>query len=250
MNARPVAWLLAALCAVGPVDTSARPTDPARSSRASKPQGKSAASYDVSGKRYHVLRDANGYRERGLASWYGHPFHGRRTASGETYDMYALTAAHRTLPIPTDVEVKNPRNGKKVIVRVNDRGPFERDRIIDLSYSAARALGLVHAGTGLVEIRALRATRRGSTTARPLYVQVGAYVSPANAARMRERLETAGFDGVLVREGSLGAARLSRVQLGPVASLDASDRLIERLAGLGIPDAFLATGVRRPSRAP
>jgi rare lipoprotein A len=236
VNARPAAWWLAALFAVGPVDTSARATDAAKVSHAS------TATYDVWGRRYHVLRDADGYRERGVASWYGHPFHGRRTASGEIYDMHAMTAAHKTLPIPTDVEVTNPRTGKKVIVRVNDRGPFERDRIIDLSYSAARALGLVRAGTGLVEIRALRVTRRRAATERPLYIQVGAFVEPANAERMRIRLEKAGFDGVVVREG--------RVQLGPVASLAARDRLIERLARIGIADTFLATGVTRPSRAP
>ena len=100
-------------------------------------------------------RAPEGYRQRGVASWYGPEFHGRRTASGERFDMYALTAAHRTLPLSTEVEVRNPRNGKSVVVRVNDRGPFRGNRIIDLSYSAARALGLVRSGVGVVEIQAL-----------------------------------------------------------------------------------------------
>ena len=100
-------------------------------------------------------RETKVYRERGVASWYGPECHGRRTASGERFDMYAMTAAHRTLPLSTEVEVRNPRNGKSVVVRVNDRGPFRGNRIIDLSYSAARALGLVRSGVGVVEIRAL-----------------------------------------------------------------------------------------------
>jgi rare lipoprotein A (RlpA)-like double-psi beta-barrel protein len=100
-------------------------------------------------------RETRSYRQRGIASWYGPEFQGRRTASGERFDMYAMTAAHRTLPLSTEVEVRNPRNGKTVVVRVNDRGPFRGNRIIDLSYSAARALGLVHSGVGVVEIHAL-----------------------------------------------------------------------------------------------
>ena len=95
--------------------------------------------------------------KKGIASWYGGSFHGNPTASGEIYDMNAMTAAHKTLPIPTDVEVKNLRNGKTIVVRVNDRGPFFDDRIIDLSYAAAQALDIVGPGTGLVEVRALPA---------------------------------------------------------------------------------------------
>ena len=114
-----------------------------------------AISYEVFGQRYEVLGSADGYRERGVASWYGPRFHGNPTASGEIYDMHALTAAHKTLPIPTDVEVKCLRTGKSIVVRVNDRGPFLDDRIIDLSYAAAQALGMVDAGIVPVEVRAL-----------------------------------------------------------------------------------------------
>lgn len=112
-------------------------------------------SYEVNGKRYYTSKTSAGYIERGLASWYGTKFHGKRTSSGEAYDMYAMTAAHKTLPLPTYAEVTNLSNNKKVIVRINDRGPFHGDRIIDLSYTAALKLGIVGTGTGRVEVRAL-----------------------------------------------------------------------------------------------
>ena len=115
-------------------------------------------SYELFGQRYYILGSAAGFSQRGIASWYGGSFHGNPTANGEIYDMHAMTAAHKTLPLPTDVEVKNLRNGKTVVVRVNDRGPFLGDRIIDLSYAAAQALDLVGPGTGLVEVRALPRT--------------------------------------------------------------------------------------------
>ena len=123
--------------------------------------------YDMFGERYYVLRNTEGYSERGVASWYGDPFHGNPTASGESYDMYALTAAHKTLPLPTDVEVTNLRNGKTIVVRVNDRGPFFEDRIIDLSYAAAKALDLVAPGTGLVEVRVVGTGSRGAPSSAP-----------------------------------------------------------------------------------
>ena len=112
-------------------------------------------SYVVFNKRYHVLKSSVGYKSKGLASWYGTKFHGFRTSSGEPYDMYAMTAAHKTLPLPTYVEVKNLDNGKKVIVKVNDRGPFHGDRIIDLSYAAAAKLDILKKGTGRIEVTAI-----------------------------------------------------------------------------------------------
>jgi rare lipoprotein A len=111
--------------------------------------------YDELGKRYYVRGSSDGYRERGTASWYGREFHGRPTSSGEPYNMHAMTAAHPTLPIPTWVEVTNLNNGKRVVVKVNDRGPFVGERLIDLSHAAANALDMVRAGTAPVEIRAL-----------------------------------------------------------------------------------------------
>ena len=115
------------------------------------------ASYVVYGKRYYTMPSSKGHRERGIASWYGTKFHGQRTSSGETYDMYKMTAAHKTLPLPSYVEVRNLRNNRTIVVKVNDRGPFVHDRIIDLSYVAAAKLGIQEDGTGLVEIRALDA---------------------------------------------------------------------------------------------
>jgi len=111
--------------------------------------------YVVFGERYHVLDTSDGYVERGIASWYGEPFHGRRTSSGETYDMYRLTAAHKSLPLPTYVQVTNLDNGLQIVVRVNDRGPFHEGRIIDLSYAAAKKIGMIGPGTARVEVRAL-----------------------------------------------------------------------------------------------
>ena len=111
--------------------------------------------YEALGRRYSVMDSADGYVERGVASWYGRKFHGRRTSSGEIYDMHKMTAAHKSLPLPTWVEVTNLRTRKSIIVRVNDRGPFVENRIIDLSYEAAQRLDIITDGTGLVEVRAL-----------------------------------------------------------------------------------------------
>lgn len=114
-------------------------------------------SYKVDGEKYYVTRDRKAYKARGYASWYGKQFHGERTSSGETYDMYKMTAAHKTLPIPSFVRVTNLKNGRKVVLRVNDRGPFVDDRIIDVSYTAAVKLGMIRAGTAYVEVEALLA---------------------------------------------------------------------------------------------
>ena len=107
------------------------------------------------GQRYYVQASSVGYRETGVASWYGPKFHGRSTSNGETYDMYAMTAAHKTLPLPTYAEVTNLNNGRSIIVKINDRGPFHENRIIDLSYTAAIKLDIVKKGTGLVEVKAI-----------------------------------------------------------------------------------------------
>jgi rare lipoprotein A len=112
-------------------------------------------SYVVFGKRYYTKASADGHVERGLASWYGKKFHGRKTSSGERYDMHAMTAAHKSLPLPTYVQVTNLKNGRSAVVRVNDRGPFHGRRVIDLSYAAARKLDIVRAGTAMVEVRAI-----------------------------------------------------------------------------------------------
>ena len=119
--------------------------------------------YDVFGKRYYVLSSSVGYVERGVASWYGPGFHKVRTSTGESYDMYAMTAAHKTLPLPAYVRVTNLTNGKSVVVRVNDRGPFVGNRIIDLSYTAAQKLDMVRNGTAFVEVRSLDTLPAGTS---------------------------------------------------------------------------------------
>jgi rare lipoprotein A len=217
--------------------------------------------YTVMGKSYVPVADARGYRERGVASWYGKKFHGRRTSSGEPYDMYAMTAAHRTLPLPSYVRVRNLNNGSSVVVRVNDRGPFLHNRLIDLSYAAASRLGIVGTGTGLVEVEAISpeapvtqvATRApveiiSSAQAAPaaraepvLYVQAGAFAQRDNAMALRQRLESAGLGPVFIASATAEAsgARIYRVRLGPVASVEAGDRLSEQLAAQGVVDAHL-----------
>lgn len=117
------------------------------------------ASYKVRGKRYFTKTTSAGHVERGLASWYGKQFHGRKTSSGERYDMYGMTAAHKTLPLPTYVQVTNVENGRTAVVKVNDRGPFHGPRVIDLSYSAAKKLGVIQKGTAMVEVRAIDPSR-------------------------------------------------------------------------------------------
>jgi rare lipoprotein A len=224
------------------------------------------AFYEVMGQRYYVATTSEGYRETGVASWYGKQFHGLPTAGGEIYDMHELTAAHKTLPIPTWVEVTNLRNDASVIVKVNDRGPFVDNRIIDLSFAAARQLGMVEAGTGMVEVRALGtpATGTDQTTARlvtpaastaiapassvmptrssePLFLQVGAFGDPANARRLLERLTGAGFDDVFMISATQTTPVIHRVRIGPIDSVASFDALVARLTSLGFADARLVT---------
>ena len=202
--------------------------------------------YDVLGKRYYVLAASDGYLERGVASWYGPTFHGGNTSSGEPYDMYAMTAAHKTLPLPCYARVTNLRNGRSVVVRINDRGPFVANRLIDLSYSAATKLDMVRDGTTLVEVRTLTAsvpdvlTRTSAQPPPALYVQAGAFTDQHNAQRLLERLQAAGLDRAFIALPLQNGAHLYRVRLGPVESVAQFDELTARLNKLGIPDARLA----------
>ncbi len=208
-------------------------------------------SYVVFGKRYFVMKDGTGYVEKGIASWYGQQFHGRRTSSGETYDMYAMTAAHKTLPLPTYVRVTNLKNGRHVVLRVNDRGPFHGNRIIDLSYTAAARLDILAAGTGLVEVRALTPGREApAVAAEPepvvagsgrFYIQVGAFASRANADAMRDRLGVPGDLLVAVTEAVVGGRTLYRVRIGPLDDVEIADRIVARLGTLGIDEHSVVT---------
>jgi rare lipoprotein A len=198
--------------------------------------------YEVYGQRYTVLPAASGYLERGVASWYGPDFHGERTSTGEPYDMYSMTAAHKTLPLPAYARVTNLANGRSVIVRVNDRGPFKANRIIDLSYAAALRLDMVRNGTTLVEVRAVEPDGPPPPPPRPseIYAQAGAFAVEANATHLRDRLAAAGIDKVLVRADAPGDRALYRVRLGPIGSVAEFDALVARLHALGVASVTLA----------
>jgi rare lipoprotein A len=207
--------------------------------------------YEVRGKRYYVMDDSDGYQERGVASWYGKKFHGRLTASGETYDMYAATAAHKTLPLPAYALVTNLENGRSIVVRINDRGPFVANRLIDLSYGAAVELDMIKNGTSFVEVQVVttkskgRRPRTGSRKAKvatgALFVQVGAFGDRRNANRLRSMLLNAGVADVVVRNDRINGQPIYRVRIGPVASVKEFDATVERVGKLGVSDAYLAT---------
>jgi rare lipoprotein A len=232
--------------------------------------------YEVFGKRYYVMASAEGWVERGTASWYGPGFHAATTSLGERYDMYAMTAAHKTLPIPAYAEVTNLRNGRKVVVRINDRGPFVGDRIIDLSYTAAAKLDMLTAGTAPVEVRVIT-PGRGATpqiaasprapgpvvapppapatpppapavavvnapaasSAQVMYIQAGVFADHENARRRVETLLAAGVELASLDELPAGERLLHRVRVGPFASVEEFDLNMKRLRELGVHDARL-----------
>jgi rare lipoprotein A len=227
------------------------------------------ASYVVRGKRYHTLSSSQGYRERGVASWYGTKFHGHRTSSGETYDMYRMSAAHKTLPLPTYAQVTNLNNGKSVVVKINDRGPFHDNRLIDLSYAAAARLDILGKGTGLVEVTAIDPAHWRTPAPTPahepkpriapsrpkvdkraivasvqpqpplsepsLYLQVGAFLDRSNAERLQSRLSGIQLPGTLqISESNTDNKPIYRVRVGPLASVEMADRLSGLLVEHGI----------------
>jgi len=200
--------------------------------------------YDALGQRYFVMQSAVGYVERGVASWYGPGFHRVATSNGERYDMYGMTAAHKTLPLPCYVQVTNLTNGKSIVVRVNDRGPFKTGRIIDLSYTAAAKLDMLRAGTALVEVRALTPGQSTAVENQPalktLYVQAGAFSSTDNAERLAARLRSSGYEQAFVRSDMVNGRTLYRVRIGPIATVESFDNAVTRLKTLGIADARLA----------
>jgi rare lipoprotein A len=233
--------------------------------------------YEVFGKRYHVMASSEGWVERGLASWYGPGFHSASTSLGEPYDMYAMTAAHKTLPIPCYAEVTNTRNGRKVVVRINDRGPFVGDRIIDLSYTAAAKLDMLLQGTAPVEVRVISpaegSSRPGAGAALPpstpvappvqtqaasvppvtvvnapatkppgvtaMFIQAGVFSDHENARRRVEVLLAAGIELASLQEVSRSDRALQRVRIGPFATVEEFDLNMKRLKALGITDARL-----------
>ena len=224
--------------------------------------------YEVLGRRYTVMRSSSGYKERGVASWYGKKFHGNLTSNREPYDMYAMTAAHKALPLPSYVRVRNLRNNKSVIVRVNDRGPFVHNRIIDLSYSAALKLDMVKDGTSLVEVEAIsfdppsgdRPTSQTTAAPEPrpdppatprtvnaavaenrIFVQVGAFGSRDNAEQRLGQLRSKGIGISFILEDTSSDPTLYRVRIGPIKGVVQYDIIVEELENLGITDPYLVT---------
>jgi rare lipoprotein A len=190
--------------------------------------------YKVDGHTYEVMTSSSGYRARGIASWYGTKFHSRRTSSGEDYDMYALTAAHKTLPIPAYVRVKNLSNGRVAVVRVNDRGPFHTGRVIDLSYAAAAKLGMLPKGTAPVEIEALSTTPPGKAHVAHYYLQVGAFNSTQLAESLRSKLSKLTSSPVFIEKYQ----HRFIVRVGPFSSKQMSLQLNRSLTKHGITGAF------------
>jgi rare lipoprotein A len=213
--------------------------------------------YEVFGQRYRTLVSSDGFEQRGLASWYGTKFHGSRTSSGEPYDMFAMTAAHRELPLPSYVEVTNLDNGKRVVVRVNDRGPFVGGRVIDLSYAAAHRIGMVEKGVAPVHIRVVSPAEearpmrvaangtldglapedRDSAEIEPRFVQVGAFADRSTAERVQHDLRSLGFAEVRVTTlSSSSGTPLHRVRIGPLEDPSAVRDVEERLQRAALQD--------------
>lgn len=204
--------------------------------------------YKVLGKWYQPLPHSEGFQQRGIASWYGREFHGKKTSNGEIYDMYANTAAHKTLPLGTFVRVHNLENSRSAVVRINDRGPFVRGRIIDLSYAAADAIGIVDSGTARVEVVALgKPAPAGGTT--PAYTaedyshgnftfQVGAFLNRENAEKQKRQLEQS-YKNAHITTYDRGDQIFYRVRVGRFTTLGEAVRHEALLIQDGFPDAIL-----------
>ncbi|MEE9342339.1 MAG: septal ring lytic transglycosylase RlpA family protein [Gammaproteobacteria bacterium] len=224
-------------------------------------------SYEVFGKRYYTRKTSVGYREKGIASWYGTKFHGHRTSSGEAYDMYAMTAAHKTLPLPTYARVTNLDNDRSVIVKINDRGPFHAGRIVDLSYAAAIKLGINTAGTGQVEVVTLEAQNSTSTAVSPsvpvqpvaaahliekplpstplknaqIYLQLGAFTERKNAEKLQRQLIQSNFEGIHIIPARASSQEIYRVRIGPLQDTQTADTLAGMLKQHGIDTPSIVT---------
>ena len=210
--------------------------------------------YTALGKRYRPMKQARGFFQRGQASWYGKKFHGRRTSSGETYDMYGMTAAHPTLPLPTYVRVTNLDNNRTVVVKVNDRGPFLHSRIIDLSYAAAVKLDIVRTGTGNVEVESVFPGEQVSTgnmntpvaaNNGNVYVQVAAFGNQGNATHFKNTLSRRVQHRVHVKPTIVAGNKMHRVWVGPFASTLDANRVVPDLARFasGYPTVVIDSGV-------
>jgi rare lipoprotein A len=210
--------------------------------------------YSVLGRSYTVLPTARGYDERGIASFYGSKFHGYKTSSLEDYDMYKFTAASKVLPLPSYARVTNLQNGKSVIVRINDRGPFHEDRVIDLSYAAAVKIGIWPKGTGLVEVQGIDPSAPPSQQAAPapplvtaapahapnIFLQIGAFSDPVNAERVAAQLRVANFAPVEVSDATIAGRLVHRVRVGPLSDVDSADQVSAKIEQMGLPPPQVA----------
>ncbi|HET7267376.1 MAG TPA: septal ring lytic transglycosylase RlpA family protein [Oleiagrimonas sp.] len=210
--------------------------------------------YTVNGETYHVLSSAEGYDETGLASWYGKKFDGYLTSSMERYDMYKFTAASKVLPLPTFARVTNLANGKSVIVKVNDRGPFVDGRIIDLSYAAAVRIGVWPQGTARVEVQAIDPahpaelsaptavghTNTASQTGQGVWLQVGSFANQQNARQLATRLRRAGVGPVHVSHVTVRGRGFSRVRVGPLQGVADVQRVRAAIEAMGLPTPKVA----------
>ena len=187
-------------------------------------------SYTVAGRTYRVMDSSSGYAATGVASWYGRKFHGRRTSSGEPFDMYALSAAHRSLPIPVFARVTNLDNGASTIVRINDRGPFHADRLVDLSYAAAVKLGFADRGTANVRLEVLEPPRH-------VYLQAGAFSTLAGADALKSRIEALTGEAAFVVR--VPEDRLYRVRIGPVRGRSAAMRVQSAVSAAALPTPLI-----------
>jgi rare lipoprotein A len=204
--------------------------------------------YQVLGQEYQVLDAADGYRERGRASWYGQKFHGRKTANGEVFDAYAATAAHRSLPLPSFARVTNLANGRSLVVRVNDRGPFHSERIIDLSYGAAVKLGFAEQGTTAVEVVAISVEGTEDLRRKPAladwksdyqFLQVASFSEPDAARRLSDQLTHQLEVPVAVRKVQVAGDTRYRVRVGPLPDRQQLLGLRDELESLGYGQATL-----------
>ncbi|MBW1713090.1 MAG: septal ring lytic transglycosylase RlpA family protein [Deltaproteobacteria bacterium] len=235
-------WLLVlALALAGCAPTKPRPVRPVKPGTPA-----SQRPYSINGRTYYPIPSARGYRAEGLASWYGRRFHGRKTASGERYDMYALTAAHRTLPLGTQVKVTNLKNGRTCLVRINDRGPFVRGRIIDLSYKAAQKLAVVGPGTAPVRVEAVgQPAGPGRVSPPPVFkmgpftIQVGAFMVKANAQRLAQKLSRRYASRAFVVSFDDGKRLFYRVRIFSLADRRAAEAKLALLARDGFGDGFV-----------
>ncbi|MBT4838212.1 MAG: septal ring lytic transglycosylase RlpA family protein [Methylococcales bacterium] len=204
--------------------------------------------YSINGKRYHVMDHSDGYEEKGVASWYGKKFHGRKTSNGETYDMFALTAAHKTLPLPTYLEVTNLKNKRTIIVKVNDRGPFHGDRIIDLSYAAAVKLGYNQQGTTPVHIKVIASSiplnsfnsEQNTNNKYPssqTFLQIAAFTKKNNAEIYKNKLMNNKLSKINIFKNKHQS--IYRIQIGPMDNEQETQQFNQKLSSLGITKTLL-----------